>query len=114
MDYGFSANYHNKAVFKITMSQDKNKKSGWVKRFDEIIKSYKDFEDKGWLTKGQISETVNWDEIKSFISSELKREREEIIKNLVTIRDVELSDTSMIKSRAAYNINLLIDELQKK
>ena len=50
------------------------------------------------------------DEILSFI-----RQREkELLKQLIIIRDTELSDTPMEKSRSAYNINLLIKELSNE
>jgi hypothetical protein len=37
----------------------------------------------------------------------------EIVNSLITIRDIELEDKPMMQNRAAYNINLLINELSK-
>lgn len=53
--------------------------------------------------------------VKSFISDLLKETKQSqvqlIREELIKIRDVELSDTPMEKSRAAFNLNVLIHEL---
>lgn len=41
----------------------------------------------------------------------VQKAREEIIKDLIIIRDVELETKPMMKSRIIYNINLLIESL---
>lgn len=58
-----------------------------------------------------------WRDVKSFIektlNSALEKQREEIIEQLIIIRDAELKDKPMLQNRAAYNTNLLIDSLKE-
>lgn len=60
---------------------------------------------------------LNEHKVRKFLSSALTRmqesTREEILRELIIIRDTELSDTPMQKSRAAFNINVLIESLKK-
>lgn len=53
--------------------------------------------------------------LKAFLLKWIRKAREEerksIINNLALLRDVELKDTTIMKSRAAYNLNVLINSL---
>ncbi len=40
-----------------------------LKKFDEIVEIYIELEKKGYIDKGAVSENVNWDEIKSLVST---------------------------------------------
>jgi len=85
--------------------------TNWSKEFDEIFFDglYGEKLMRRVLDKGYTA-TVRAKYMKAYIA---KREKE-LLKQLIIIRDTELSDTPMEKSRAAYNINLLIKELSNE
>ena len=86
-----------------------------LKELKAIVKTYKNLEDKGWLSKGQISENVNWEEIENLFEQSLqdaikygeRRERERM-KGIFNL----MADTMGVIDRATSMESNLVSSME--
>lgn len=88
----------------------------WEKELEQILIEW---EGKDNAILGAVRVLSRTKTLKQFISSQIQQAEEKIkkkiIKELITIRDVEMEGRKdLMKTRAGYNINLLIEDLKEE